>query len=272
MKLKCRLLALITLLIPLLIQSPFSSAEPPLAIAFVEYPPYHFTQDEKVEGISIRIIEEAFRRIETPIEFKAIPWSRALNWLKAGKIDAMVGVFMTADREEYIDYSKVPLSKAQIHLFVTEDSDIKYSEDLTLLSHLSFGVKKDFSYGPYFDGLVAQKKLTKLNVDVGIPQLLVKLCTGVTDIVVGERGNTEYVFNQLSKQTYPQLERCKQIIALTPAIDARLAFLAYSKKNKLNHIRVQFDEAMKSMKQDGSLHRIIESYNPHSLPKNTASH
>ncbi|QFU23918.1 transporter substrate-binding domain-containing protein [Shewanella eurypsychrophilus] len=272
MKFKSRLLVLITLLTLLLIPTYLSSAEPPLSIAFVEYPPYHFTQDENVEGISIRIIEEAFRRIDTPIEFKAIPWSRALNWLKTGQIDVMVGVFRTAEREVYIDYSNMPLSKAQIHLFVTEGADIKYSEDLTLLSHLSFGVKKDFSYGPYFDDLVAQKKLTKLNVDVGIPQLLVKLCTGVTDIVVGERRNTEYVFNQLSKQTYPQLERCKQIIALTPAIDARLAYLAFSKQNQLNYIRVQFDEAMKSMKQDGSLHRIIESYQPHSLSKNTASH
>ncbi len=251
---------LITLLTPLLIPSYLASAESPLAIAFVEYPPYHFTHDENVEGISIRIIEEAFSRIDTPIEFKAIPWSRALNWLKSGQIDAMVGVFMRADREEYIDYSQEPLSKAQIHLFVTEGSNIEYREDLTLLSHHSFGVKKDFSYGPYFDDLVAQKKLTKLNVDVGIPQLLVKLCTGVTDIVVGERGNTEYVFNQLSKQTYPQLERCKQIIALSPAIDARLAYLAFSKKNQLSHIREQFDKAMRDMEQDGSILQLIESY------------
>ncbi|WP_076412714.1 ABC transporter substrate-binding protein [Shewanella sp. UCD-KL12] len=262
MQFKFRFLVLITFLFHLLTSPVLASTEPPLAIAFVEYPPYHFTQDEKVEGVSIRIIEEAFRRIETPIEFKAIPWSRALNWLKAGKIDAMVGVFMRADREEYIDYSTMPLSKAQIHLFVTEDANIEYSEDLTLLSHLTFGVKKDFSYGPYFDDLVAQKKLTKLNVDVGIPQLLVKLCTGVTDIVVGERGNTEYVFNQLSKQTNPQFERCKQIIALSPAIDARLAYLAFSKKNRLSDIREQFDEVMRLMKQDGSLQRIVESYHP----------
>ncbi|AQS39303.1 periplasmic component of amino acid ABC-type transporter/signal transduction system [Shewanella psychrophila] len=259
MKLKLRILALITLLTP----SYLYSAEQALSIAFVEYPPYHFTSGNNVEGISIRIIEEAFRRIDTPIEFNAIPWSRALNWLRLGKVDGMVGVFIRPERQEYIDYSKVPLSKAQIHLFVTEGSDIEYDEDLTKLSDFRFGVKKDFSYGPYFDDLVAQKKLTKLIEDVDIPQLLVKLCTGVTDIMVGERRNSEYMFNQLIKETYSQLKRCKKIIALTPAIDARLAYLAFSKQNQLTDIRDRFDEAMNSMKQDGSLNRIIESYHPH---------
>ncbi|MPY22678.1 substrate-binding periplasmic protein [Shewanella sp. YLB-07] len=258
MKLKLRILALITLLIP----SYLFSVEQPLSIAFVEYPPYHFTSGDGVEGISIRIIEEAFRRTETPIEFNVMPWSRALIWLRLGKIDGMVGVFIRPERLEYIDYSKLPLSKAQIHLFVTEGSNIEYSEDLTKLSHFRFGVKKDFSYGPYFDDLVAQNKLTKLTYEVDIPQLLVKLCTGVTDIMVGERRNSEYVFNQLIKETYPQLTRCKKIIALTPAIDARLAYLAFSKQNQLTDIRDRFDEAMNSMKQDGSLNRIIQSYDP----------
>lgn len=258
MTFKFTLLVLIILIFP----TPLSSAEDPVSIAFVEYPPYHFTQADSADGISIRIIEEAFKRIDTPVEFSSIPWSRGLKWLKTGKIDAMVGVFIRADRQAYIDYSKVPLSKAQLHLFVTQDSNIEYKDDLIALSHFNFGVKKDFSYGPYFDDLVDQKRLTQLSYDVGIEQLLLKLCTGVTDIMVGEKRNTEYVFNQLSKTINPQFARCKKIIVLTPAIDARLAYLAFSKQNQLGGLRDKFDVAMNAMKQDGSFNKIVQSYSP----------
>lgn len=255
MKLMLQFIVLIALL-----PSYFLSAKQPLSIAFVEYPPFHATKENRVDGISIRIVEEVFKRIDTPIKFQSIPWSRALLWLKSGKIDAMVGVFMNSDRQSYIDFSGVPLSEAPIHLFVTEESNIEYSGDLHNLSHLHFGIKQDFSYGPKFDNLVAQKKLSKVSKEVDSIKLLLKLCSGVIDIMVGEKFNTEYLFNKLNNNSSPQLKRCKKIVELSPAIDSRSAYMAFSKQRQLTDIRDKFDETMRKMKQDGSFDRIAQSY------------
>ncbi|BAJ03617.1 substrate-binding periplasmic protein [Shewanella violacea] len=255
----------ITMVIILLVGNLFPlqvTADHALNIAIVEYPPYEFTRDTpeggiEFDGISVKLVEEVFRRIEQPISLQVLPWSRALKLLKEGKIDGLFEVLIRPERLVYADYSRQVLMEEVVMLFVAEDSDIEFDGDLATLGDYHFGMRKDFSYGTVFDNAVETKLLKRVSVDVTSSTLLLKLCTGGIDILIAEKDTIFYVDKEIKALQTSSLKRCKKIKRLVKEVQSTPTYMAFSKKSHLSYVRDQFDVILLQMKQDGSYQQII---------------
>ena len=235
-------------------------AEDALDIAILEYPPYEYTVNGEFHGVSVRLVEAVFQRIEQPIKLQVLPWSRALKFMKEGRIDGLIEVLVVPERLAYMDFSQIVLMEERITLFVVEDSPITFDGDLTALSQFHFGGRQDFSYGTIFDKAIADKVIKRLSIDVEFDTLLLKLCTGDIDILIGEKDTIHYASSRIKVLQNTSIKRCKNIKRLSPIIQTTSAYMAFSKVNRLTHIRDRFDEALSEMKRDGSYEKIIEAW------------
>lgn len=237
-----------------------ASADDALDIAILEYPPYEYTDNGEFHGVSVRLVEAVFQRIEQPIKLQVLPWSRALKFLREGRIDGLIEVLVVPERLTYIDFSQIVLMEERITLFVVEDSPVTFDGDLTALSEYHFGARQDFSYGTIFDEAVANKVIKYMSIDVEFDTLLLKLCTGDIDILIGEKDTIHYASSRVKVLQNTSIKRCKNIKRLSPVIQSTSAYMGFSKVRKLTHIRDQFDEALSEMKRDGSYEKIIEAW------------
>ncbi|MDB0034764.1 transporter substrate-binding domain-containing protein [bacterium] len=244
----------------LLFISWYSWAIDALDIALVEYPPYEFSQNNEFDGMSVKLVQAVFEEMKQPINLSLLPWSRGLKFLKEGKIDGFFQVLVRPERREYIDYSQVVLIDELVSLFVVKDSIINFDGDFLTLSQYRFGARKDFSYGTIYDGAVESKVITKLILDVESEHLIRKLCTGELDILIGDQYAIYHLFNQITLMKMSAVKRCKGIKHLSPNVQSMPAYMAFSKKRQLSHIRDQFDLVLAKMKRDGRYDEIINTW------------
>ncbi|GGA69256.1 hypothetical protein GCM10011369_08630 [Neiella marina] len=103
------------------------------ATAHPNYPPYQWRQEDKIVGATIDITRELFSQLN--VDFQANytgPWKRALQQVKVGQVDMVIGLKKTTDREQYISFTSSPIATNPFTVFVLQGNqfDIKTWRDL----------------------------------------------------------------------------------------------------------------------------------------------
>ena len=88
-----------------------------LKVAYIDFPPYEFQNNGAADGLTVKIVAEAFRRAGVKCDFVLLPWSRALPALEAGEVDALFELLKNPDRELFADYSTEVLMNESLSLF-----------------------------------------------------------------------------------------------------------------------------------------------------------
>lgn len=144
------------------------------------YPP-GFIQDKKDKwfGLSVELAEILLSEAGCTPVYKQIPFKRALYYIEFGKIDMMMNLTRTQEREQFI-YFIGPQFIEKIILVVLKDSDwaITSLDDLKKLPK-NIGVDRGFIYGPAFEKKrkTDSKFKAKLEVITDIEQNAQKLRT-----------------------------------------------------------------------------------------------
>ena len=227
-----------------------------LSVATLEYPPYEYEEGGEAKGIAVDIVKEAFRRMGQPIEIRFFSFPRALNNLKTGESDVVFTFYHKPEREAFALYSKETLVNQTISLFVLEDSPIVFGGDWTRLTDNSFGVA-DFSYGKEFDRIRQSKILKKVEVVPTLPTNMQKFLRKRFEIMPSDRWVALYYYQQLAANPNGSLPKIKE---LKPAIESFPAYVGFSKINKMEKTRDQFDLALRKMKSDGTYDRIMKKH------------
>lgn len=226
-----------------------------LKIAILDFPPYEFQENNKIDGITVRIVREVFKRMNQPISMSKLPWSRALVYLENGEIDGLFEILRKGEREEYADYCNVVIMDESVSLFVLDDSFISFDGDLNKLQNYTFGVRQGFSYGAEFDRAVEDKVISKTVKKVYPEDLLHLLNFGRIDILIGDKYGIPYSYNKIST-----VKNYKKIKRLSPDIQYTPSYMAFSKKCNLTKTRDYFDEVLTEMKRDGTYDKIIKKW------------
>ena len=97
-------------------------AQPPLRIAYPEFPPFHWVgSDGRMTGFFYDIITEALeRKMGVHVVWAAYPWTRCQENLKRGLEDAILTV-PTAERAEYTVTHPHPFYWKTLHVFTCAD-------------------------------------------------------------------------------------------------------------------------------------------------------
>nr|WP_227002218.1 transporter substrate-binding domain-containing protein [Aeromonas schubertii] len=76
----------------------------PLVVAMDEWPPFRMMQEGQFRGLDVDILEAMAERAGVEVTIRRYPWGRALSFMQSGKVDLMMGLARTPERERYIDY------------------------------------------------------------------------------------------------------------------------------------------------------------------------
>ena len=218
----------------------------------LNYEPYSYSRNGTYTGYDVEILKECFRRMGDDLEIDLVPWKRALSMGMTGNSDGVFGIFKLPERAEKMFFSD-PVRAEEISFFVREDSTLVFDGDLNQLKNSTFGTVSGYSYGDEVDSFL-KNAIPKSHVEVGVsPEMnLVKLIKGRFDIYIGDTLST---LSSIHKMGLEGLIR-----RLKPSINTSDVHVAFSRKLKLGRVRDRFNDALESMRLDGTLERIKMKY------------
>ena len=227
-------------------------AKDPIRLVTGNYPPYEYEEAGEVKGLVVEVLKEAFARSNLSVEFKVVPWARALWMAQYGEADAVFATIKTPEREQVLNFSSeslIPLSSA---FFVRKGSPIKYNGDLSTLAEQNIGLLRQGSYGIAFDTAVKNGTLKYPDFTTDTLTNIKKLVAGRIDIMAGDRIGTLHLLQQN--------KLLDQVNVLSPEINTSPSYLAFNKNKDHTATRDAIDKAIKAMKKDGSYQRIVDKY------------
>lgn len=119
--------------------------------------PFVYFENNEPKGLTIDIFNKLAKELNYDIEFKYIPWSRALKMMENGEIDAMGNLSFSKKRAKFIKYTKLPFYTLKTRFYTLNDSGIDITKHEDLYKYL-FLVGQDYVYYPEFDNDTNIKK------------------------------------------------------------------------------------------------------------------
>lgn len=218
----------------------------------LEYLPYSRYEDGVLKGSDVEILQECFKRMDVDVNLLLLPWKRALHMAMHDQVDGIFGAVKTPERMARLYYSD-PVRVEQISLFVRQESTFKFNGNLDKLKGASFGVVRDFSYGFKVDQFLKYCEETgRVERGVDTEMNLFKLIKGRFDFFIGDHFSVLHTIRNMGLKD--------QIRSLEPSLADNNIYLTFSKKRGLSFFRDHFNEALESVRADGTWNRIMQKY------------
>lgn len=215
-----------------------------ITLALGEWPPY-LTDHEKDNGIVARIIREIFEEAGYTVEFEFLPWARAYEEAKTGRVDGTAVWLKTTEREKEFYYSS-PLVKETHVFFHLKETPFTW-DSLSDLHHVKVGGIIGFSYGQEFDS-VCQEGLIPMHRVSTDKQAFNMLLSGRISVYPQE---IQVGYHSILTELPPN--QAKQIWHHPKIFLQKESFLLLSKNVKRNeHLLKIFNRGLKKLKESGT--------------------
>jgi polar amino acid transport system substrate-binding protein len=225
-----------------------SLADEPVKLGIGDWPPY-FAQDLKHSGSFAYIVSEAFKAGGHQVRFSFVPWKRALSMAEGGELDGSPGWKTTDERRKTFLFSDAVITSTSV-IFHLKRTTFTWQKLDDLVSH-RIGVTAGYSYGPDFDGAVAQKRLTTDPAKDDLTALKM-LLSGRTDLLVMNRDvGLDILHRQLTA------EEAAEVTYETRPIDEQPSFLAIARScPRAEQLIADFNRGLATVKQQGLLDQV----------------
>lgn len=234
---------------------PMASAQSPtqtLVLAAADSVPTAYVDNGKQAGLLVDVIEEAFKRAGYRVEIRLMPWARCILEVKDGKIDGIFSIYLTPERQEFLSYAEEVLITQVQALFVRKDSAITFDGDLNKLAERRIGIVNQTSYGPRLDSALKNGLFKTVEPSHSASSNVQKLVHDRVDIIPSYR--------HVALNTAKTLGVAGDIRELAPTIEAIPSYLAFSNKRDYAKVIVAYNQALRSMKKDGTYDAIFSKY------------
>lgn len=217
-------------------------------VVFESYPPYEFYQGTELVGIDVDIVREAASRLGKEVTFEERPWKRAMDEVREGQVDAIISLFKTDERQEFLYFPTENLSVEKVVIMANPDNPVSIGKLEDLRAH-SIGVLPDYAYGEAFDSMEGlNKDVSNDNVS-----LIRKLVKGRTDVIVG---------NELVLKDLARSEGLAGKIETAYTLDEGKMYIGFSKARgeQAKALAEGFSKVLAEMRADGTIDRIMSKY------------
>ncbi|MCP4023989.1 MAG: amino acid ABC transporter substrate-binding protein [Desulfobacteraceae bacterium] len=132
-----------------------SFAQEPLTVAAaLPAKPYAWIEDNKPEsnnmvGVGMDILHAFFDELKIELQPKIYPWARSLHYAKSGEIDALLTIFYTKARAEFMEFPEHYLD-IDVCVIVPKGKIFKFEKWDDLIGKRGIGIRGD-SQGNEFD-------------------------------------------------------------------------------------------------------------------------
>jgi polar amino acid transport system substrate-binding protein len=138
-------------------QEPFTvaSALPAKPYAWIEG---NDPESDNMVGVGMDILHAFFDDLKIELKSKIYPWARSLQYAESGEIDALLTVFYTRERAEFMDFPEHYLD-IDVCVIVPRGKPFRFEKWEDLIGKRGIGIRGD-SQGNEFDNF----DRTKLNI------------------------------------------------------------------------------------------------------------
>ena len=221
-----------------------------ITLSAIDYPP-HYGQSLVHNGPIIELIVSIYQYQGYEVEIVFLPWGRALEWTKQGKVDGIVGIWHNQEREKFLYYS-APIYPNEMVFYKRKGQSIEFNDYKGLKEqNLVLGSTRGYAQvkGIEESGI----KISYVNNDIQNFNLLAK---SRIDLIVVDKDYAKYIL------TTPELEVAASAIEPIPKIlESRYQFLAISKNTTQAMKKLEgFNSGLKAFKQNGQFEAILSKH------------
>ena len=227
-----------------------SDAAKTLNCAAPEFPPYEFTEGNDVVGINIDVFRSILSAAGYTLAVSKMPWPRMLESLKEGSVDCMVAGFKTPEREEYIEFMKIPIYVATLVFFKNKETKHVFNS-FSDIKGLQVTRLKGFSSGKSLDEMIAKKDVVEFQT-VDFEQAFKMLSLNRTDLIAVNSDVGQYVVKKLNLGA--------QITTLEKPITVEPGYVGFTKKKNFSELINILDEKLFSNLIDGEYKKVLRKY------------
>lgn len=211
------------------------------------YPPYYYQQDGKLTGICIDMVNAVAAKMGLTVSYRMLPWKRLLRSGKIGEVDAVMPLFKTSDREEYLYFDGLGLLNEANYLFTLPDVSVPYDGDFESINGFRIGVVTGYSYGSRFNAFEFARKVETQNEEHLINMLKHKRF----EIGIGNKDVIRF---------YAHKGGLNDIRFLEPLITKEMLYIGFSRKKGRTDLAVTFSGALKDFKAGPAYHDLLLKY------------
>jgi diguanylate cyclase (GGDEF)-like protein/PAS domain S-box-containing protein len=227
-----------------LLHPPLASAEN-FKIYTEEYPPYNYTENGKITGISTEIVREILHRIQHPDSIEVSPWSKAYRLIREEDYNALYSTTRAPFRENLFKWVG-PLVPNNTVLFARTSDNISINSIDDARAVGQIGVYKD----DYGELLLKQKGFTNLRAAPDNITNLKKLVDGEIDL---------WIINELTGNQMAREEGLAKQIKKVFDVKKEFMYIAFSKSTPDDTI-AKWQQALDEIKADGTYAQIFSKW------------
>lgn len=195
-------------------------------------------------GAYIDTINEISIRTGLSLEFKNVPFARALSLMKTGKADMMLGPNWSVERADYMIYLNAAFpAEAKVFFLSPKVDDISRYSDL---NGLSIGVLRSARYFDPFDNDASLRKDIINDYENGFKMLALNR---IDAIIIPERQG-KFLMRSLGYEFRKSSFR----------VPGQPSFVTISRDSKLLQHKDQIEKAMSDLNAEGYFERLMKVY------------
>lgn len=213
-----------------------------------EFPPFGYAApDGGAQGIEVDVMHEVGRRLGIHIDITILPWPRMLSMMRTGQLDCMFAAFYTEERNEYMQFTRVPLHVSRLAVYVHKESDVSFAR-LEDLRGLRLGMIRDFRTVPALDALLDEGDFATLVTAASFRALFEMLAVQRIDAVIVNHTVAKHVLAALPDSP---------VIELPNALSANSAFVSFTRAKSFDSLVPKIDYALFEIIADGTYARYF---------------
>ena len=213
------------------------------------YPPYGWSEDQhSYRGASIDLLPLL---IPGHIKLQAVvyPWKRAQQMAQEGRIDLLLSLRKTPEREAYLLFSHQPIFANPIAIFRLKGKQASVADWQTLVG-LRGGVSRGDSFGKKFD-LFLQQKLTVEEAG-SMQENFEKLRRGRIDYFVSGQYAGNYYLREHGLE--------HEIVALQPPVTDESIHIGFSRLSPCQALEPYVSQRLAELERSGYIQRLLDGY------------
>lgn len=228
-----------------------SGAEKHITSAANAWPPF-LDPDSPGKGLSIEIVKAAFAVEGYTFSHKFIPWARAVNEVKKGKIDVLPDTWYTGERSSFLMFSK-PYASNQVKFIKKAGNPFEY-KGMESLTGKKIGIILKYGYG---DEFMNAKNFTREGVSDFVANIK-KLVSGHVDLTLEDEIVAKSILSKKAPDLLTQIE-----FTQNPYSSNDLHVTCGLANPRHEEIINAFNKGLDAIKADGTLKDIFERYGVH---------
>lgn len=227
-----------------------------------EWCPFNCAAESDRSGFMIEMARAALGRHDVTVDYKIMPWSEAIEAVRAGKYDGIIGA-SRSDAPDFV-FHKQPAAQMYTGFFTRGNVSWRYN-DLQSLEKVRLAVIRNYSYGEPLDGFIkAQennpKRLVITDGDNALQQNIDLLLAGKVDVVAEDEAVMRY------KLTEEKLTNRIFAVGDLGLNSATNLFIAFGPLNiNARRYTAMLDQEIPLMRKRGEMKAIFDRYHTQDL-------